>query len=192
MSQLIKATVTPYEAVHLRQSARLVSSGNLDAERRKIMAMQARFQFRYSGHGAASDPHHANQVRRAFTAKNAPQQITPETSATDHVVATSVQPKVSTASTKYPSESVPAAASYSTDSNSFSEGNTYIEQAQASYAMEKASFDLRVSSGDLSYVPAFDFTIVLQKPGVEFEYMGGFNYVPPSWSPVGENVNMVL
>lgn len=69
MSQLIKATITPYEAVHLRQNAKLISSGNLDAERRRIMAMQAQFQFRYSGRGGSVRSTDTHQLRRAF-AKN--------------------------------------------------------------------------------------------------------------------------
>ena len=195
MSQLIKATITPYEAVHFRQNARLVSSGNLDAERRRIMAMQAQFQFRYSGQGAAAKSADASQVRRAF-AKSQLKPITEgvDTPAAEPVSSAPAQQKVSAPEVSTPAPSVPATvASYaSAESGTFSKGNAYVEQARATYDLEKASFDLRVSSGDLSFVPAMDFTIVLQRPGVQFEYMGGFNYVPPSWSPIGENLDMVL
>ncbi len=194
MSQLIKATITPYEAVHFRQNARLVSSGNIDAERRRVMAMQARFQLRYSGKGNFN-AHDTSQIRRAFT-KSQPQQLSKDAPMADPAATApvEVQPKVSVPETENLTLSAPTAAdySYSADSGSFSEGSAYIEQAQATYDMQKASFDLRVASGELSYVPAVDMTIVLQRPGVSFEYMGGFNYVPPSWSPVGENVDMVL
>lgn len=193
MSQLIKATITPYEAVHFRQNARLVSSSNIDAERRRVMAMQARFQLRYSGQGSFSS-RDTGQIRRAF-AKSPSPQVSNEAPMAEPVAAApaDVQPKVSVPETENLTLSTPAAASdYSANAGSFSEGNAYIEQAQATYDMEKASFDLRVASGDLSYVPAVDMKIVIQRPGVSFEYMGGFNYVPPSWSPVGENVDMVL
>ncbi len=193
MSQLIKATITPYEAVHFRQSARLVSSGSLDTERRRIMAMQARFQMRYSGQGVASKPHDTSQVRRAFMPKRQAQQISQDSPAAETVVSTPVQPEISASDTRNLTLSTPIAASqFSTKSGSASEGNAYIEQAQAAHSMEKASFELRVASGELSYVPAFDFTIVLQRPGVQFEYMGDFTYVPPSWSPIGENIDMLL
>lgn len=195
MSQLIKATITPYEAVHFRQNARLVSSGNLDAERRRIMAMQAQFHFRYSGQGTAVKSSDTSQVRRAFSKK----QLKPitegvDTPAAEPAVSTSVQPKVSLPKVSNPVLSSPeGTASYvSADSDSYSDGNAFTEQVQATYNLEKASFELRVSSGDLSFVPAMDFTIVLQKPEVQFEYLGGFTYVPPSWSPIGENLDMVL
>lgn len=193
MSQLIKATITPYEAVHFRQNARLVSSSNMDAERRRVMAMQARFQLRYSGQGSFNSTD-TGQIRRAF-AKSQPQQLSNDAPMAESVVTApvDVQPKVSVPETENLTLSAPTAVSdYSADSGSFGEGSAYIEQAQATYDMQKASFDLRVASGGLSYVPAVDMTIVLQRPGVSFEYMGGFNYVPPSWSPVGENVDMVL
>lgn len=193
MSQLIKATITPYEAVHFRQNARLVSSGNIDAERRRVMAIQARFQLRYSGKGSFN-AHDTSQIRRAF-AKSPSQQLSNNAPMAEPAASTpiEVQPKVSVPETESLTLSAPAVASdYSAGSNSVSEGNAYVEQAQATYDMEKASFDLRVASGDLSYVPAVDMKIVIQRPGVSFEYMGGFNYVPPSWSPIGENVDMVL
>lgn len=191
MSQLIKATITPYEAVHFRQNARLISSGNLDAERRRIMAIQASMQHRYSG-SAVSDPHYTNQVRRAFSGQSKPQQIASDSMPVSEPVVQS-QPKPSSASLQYQ----PAAAasdSYAADTDAAvaQESLSYAEQAQTAYDIEKASFDLRISTGDLSYVPALDFKIVLQNPGVEFEYLGGFNYVPPSWSPMGENINMIL
>lgn len=117
-----------------------------------------------------------------------------DTPAAETVTSTPIQPKVSAPEVSNLSLSASAAAaSYaSADSASFSEGNAYMEQAQATYDLEKASFELRVASGELSFAPAMDFTIVLQRPGVQFEYMGGFNYVPPSWSPIGENLDMVL
>lgn len=194
MSQLIKATITPFEAVHFRQNARLVSSGNIDAERRRVVAMQARFQLRYSGNGSVNT-RDTSQIRRAF-AKGQPQQLSKDAPKAEPVTTTptEVQPKVSVPETENLTLSAPTAVSdYSAASgSSFSAENAYVEQAQATYDMQKTSFDLRVASGDLSYVPAVDMTIVLQRPGVSFEYMGGFNYVPPSWSPVGENVDMVL
>ena len=189
MSQLIKATITPYEAVHFRQNARLVSSGNLDAERRRLMAIQASMQHCYTG-SAVSDPHYTDQVRRAFSGQNKPQQSTSDSMPVSEPVVQS-QPKPAPASVSYQPTAASASDSYMSDTVSL-ETSAYIEQAQASYDMEKASFDLRISTGELSYVPAFDFKIVLQRPGVEFEYLGGFNYVPPSWSPIGENINMLL
>ena len=191
MTQLINATITPYEAVHFRQNARLISSGNLDAERRRIMAIQASMQHRYSG-SAVSDPHYTDQVRRAFSGQSKPQQI-PSDSMPVSEPAVQSQPKPSAASMLYqPSAAASSADSYAADMAIVQESPAYAEQAQAAYDIEKASFDLRISTGDLSYVPALDFKIVLQNPGVEFEYLGGFNYVPPSWSPIGENINMVL
>lgn len=119
MSQLIKATITPFEAVHFRQNARLVSSGNIDAERRRVMAMQARFQLRYSGNGSVNT-RDTSQIRRAF-AKGQPQQLSKDAPKAEPVTTTptEVQPKVSVPETENLTLSAPTAVSdYSAASGS--------------------------------------------------------------------------
>ena len=38
---------------------------------------------------------------------------------------------------------------------------------------------MRVSRGDVTFIPALTMTIITQMPELHFEYLGGFNYVPP-------------
>lgn len=195
MSQLIKVTTTPYEAVHIRQNARLISHDSLDSERRKIMARRFAMQMRYAGQGAAVSSGDMGDVQRIFAKKQSFQ--TADSSVTS-------QPQAQTVSTENPvPQPQPSATATATASVSSDTTESYVEpvvfddasyatQAQASFDMERASFELRVAQGNLTYVPSFDMTIVLSRPEVHFEYLGDFNYVPPSWSPAGENVNLVL
>ena len=66
------------------------------------------------------------------------------------------------------------------------------QQAQAAYTQERGSFEMRVAKGELSYVPALDMTIITQYPDVQFEYLGDFQYVPPSAAPTGEKLDLSL
>ena len=60
---------------------------------------------------------------------------------------------------------------------------------EAAYDVQLASFELRAARGDISYLPGFDVTVVIQRPEIHFEYLGGFNYVPPR-DESGGNVNL--
>lgn len=187
MSQLIRAVITPYEAVHVRKDARLISHNNLASERRKAIAMQYAVLSRYSKQGATNNSDYASQVRRAFIEKPS-RQIEKNLSSAAQVLKTQQPADQSSSKTPVASD---AASSVVTADSSYSD-TAYANQAKTAYELEKVSFELRISKGDLSYVPALDFKVVLQRPDVQFEYMGGFNYVPPSAAPAGEHVNMIL
>ena len=55
----------------------------------------------------------------------------------------------------------------------------YPSEPQAVYTQQRGSFEVRVASEDVTYIPAIEMTIITSWPDVEFTYTGGFNYVPP-------------
>ncbi len=67
-----------------------------------------------------------------------------------------------------------------------------LPESQASYNIERGSFEMRVAKGEVSYVPALEMTIITQLPEIHFEYIGGFNYVPPSSDPAFKALNLSI
>ncbi|MBR5509241.1 MAG: hypothetical protein IKV59_04235 [Lachnospiraceae bacterium] len=169
MSQLIKATITPFEAIHFKQNASLVSSDQLDSVRRQAIAKQQAFKVQNAIHSTSANTDYMTQVRRAFS-DNPGLNPAPAVSQPSAPVIQKPQPVVSSVETSIDVQA----------------------QAQAAYTQDRGSFELRVAKGELSYVPALDMTVITSYPDVQFEYLGGFQYVPPSSAPTGENVNISL
>ena len=63
-------------------------------------------------------------------------------------------------------------------------------ETSSSYTTERGAFEMRVARGDLTYLPPMVMTIITQRPQVHVEYLGGFNYVPPSAGEVGGSLNL--
>ncbi len=169
MSQLIKATTTPFEAIHFKQNASLVSSDQLDAVRRQAIARQQAFKVQNAVSSSSANSDYMTQVRRAFSDGSAAVTTAPSSDLTSVVAKPQPQPQVS------------------------AQSQTDIQaQVQATYTQDRGSFELRVAKGELSYVPALDMTVIVSYPDVQFEYLGGFQYVPPSAAPTGENMNISL
>jgi len=207
MAQLLKVTHIPYESIRFTQNARLIRSDSVDLERRKVLARQNAFRTRYSA-GNSVDYNYISRVNKAFSAKNhaankvpAGKQEPTQSAAQKPVkVNTSVQapkPSVSMPAQK----SAPEALSGNSALSSQASSNIQISPAQssvaaepqASYAAQRGAFELRVAKGELSYVPPLVMTIVTQRPEVHFEYIGGFNYVPPDWNiSAGQNMNFTV
>lgn len=173
MSQLITATVKNFEAVHFKQNARLVSDVNLDSVRQKALARQRAFKMQNSIHNTTADTEYITQVRNAFS-----------------------EASTQTVSNTQPAQTVPAVSGTSQAAQATNEAvqtTAQVQQAvQAAYTQDRGSFEKRVATGEVSYVPALEMTVITQLPSVEFEYLGGFNYVPPSSAPDGEHVNKTL
>ena len=177
MSQLIKATITPFKAIHFKQNASLVSDAQLDSVRRQAIARQQAFRIQNAVSAASSaNTDYMTQVRRAFAGNAIPTSTDSSTSASVASAVTPAPAAPAQAQTQAPQVSAAAAA----------------QQVQAAYTQERGSFEMRVAKGELSYVPALDMTIVTQYPDVQFEYLGGFQYVPPSSAPAGEKLNISL
>ena len=66
-------------------------------------------------------------------------------------------------------------------------------EVAAAYTQQRGSFETRVASGDVTYIPAIEMTIITSWPEVDFTYTGGFNYVPPRDSDAeGEALNLKI
>lgn len=170
MSQLIKATITPFESVTFKQNASLVSSEMLDTARRQAIARQQAFKVQNAVHSSSANSNYMTQVRQAFAPKSA---VSPASQGGEPAAAAVPKQVIS----------VPASEQSQVDVQA---------QAQAAYTQQRGSFEARVAKGELSYVPSLVMTVITQYPDVEFEYLGGFQYVPPSANPLGEQVDLSL
>lgn len=197
MEQLIKITSEPMRMVRFSQNARLVSSQNVDMERRKAVARQMSMR-NSAGQGGIS-VEDIKRINHTFSKKNISSQV-PEESAAQKVVARQpqVQPQMKASapsSESVASESAPAAASDSAPAVPVS--NPAPVQVQdvsvesgTSYTAQKGAFEMRVAKGELTYLPPMVMTIITQRPSVHVEYLGDFNYVPPRDGDSGGNVNL--
>lgn len=191
MEQLLKVTTNNFQSIKFSQNAKLVPSNSIDIERRKAMARHMAFRNRCS-QNTSIDMDSVNQINKTFhTGKSSKQ---PSTVSNTGASSQATFMKTMAATTTANSYQMPTSIPITTDSISvaetasyylpessnhhFSEAN-YQQQSQSSYSLERGSFEMRVAKGEISYVPALEMTIVTQYPSIEFEYVGGFNYLPP-------------
>ncbi len=199
MSQLIRVTSTPYQAVHFSQKAQLVPSGMVDVERRRAVARQIAFHSRHTK-GGSIDMESYQKIRRTFNPSPASQAPVPAQTAQAPVPAQTAQAPVPAQTAQAPSASVSIEAYGVSDSQMTAAASTLdavssqnvSSQYEAAYDVQLASFELRAARGDISYLPGFDVTIVIQRPEIHFEYLGEFNYVPPQEDVIGRNVNLYI
>lgn len=197
MEQLIKITSEPMRMVRFSQNARLVSSENVDMERRKAMARQMSMR-NSAGQGGIS-VEDIKRINHTFSKKNISSQV-PEESAAQKVVARQPQPQPQINSSvpsfgSMVSESMPAASSDSAPAVPVSNPRPAPVQdvtveTGTSYTAQKGAFEMRVAKGELTYLPPMVMTIITQRPSVHVEYLGDFNYVPPRDGDSGGNVNL--
>lgn len=201
MGQLIKATTTPLEVIRFSQNARLIPSSMVDVERRKVIARHN--AFKHKAGSSSMDLNFVNRVNKTFSAKRHTTAAVPDMNT--ELPKISPQPSGQIAAPVYKqaaynssmasdsAETAQAVQSVSMVQTEVSFADTSIPldaQSQAAYTAQRGAFEMRVAKGELSYVPAMVMTIITQLPQVHFEYIGGFNYVPPDWNePLGANVN---
>lgn len=188
MSQLITATIKNFEAVHFKQNARLVSDVDMNSVRQKMMMRQKAFKAQHAVKSVNADAEYMSQVRRAFasSAASSAAPVADSTAAQASAVTNTAPAAVTTA---------PAVSASAEVTNEISQTQITADAqqaVQAAYTQDRGSFEKRVATGEVSYVPELSMTIITQLPTVEFEYLGGFNYVPPSSAPDGEHVNISL
>lgn len=218
MELLIKITSEPIQMVRMSQGARLVSSGSADIERRKALARRISFHRSYSSGSGSMPVEDIQRINRAFAKSEASRagsstqlQYTPRPAARP-VVQPSAPKKPSTQSLA-PSKSMAAnipngmvvgteavlnetmpsatTAAVSTAGTSYAaEIQDISVEASSSYTAERGAFEMRVARGDLTYLPPMVMTIITQRPQVHVEYLGGFNYVPPSSGEIGGSLNL--
>lgn len=203
MGQLLKVTSTPFQAIHFTQNARLVPTDNIDIERRKVMARHFAFNSRYSVGRGSIDLEYVNQINKAFSTGHSagqPAVSLPGQGAGSQDIKTAVSsgktPSYTgntedysvTSTTASVKDSIPLRTSVSQPSVD----RTVIPETQAAYTMQRGSFELRVAKGELSYIPPLVMTIITQYPDIDFEYTGGFNYVPPREDNLNNIVNLSI
>lgn len=200
MGQLIKATTTPLEVIRFSQNARLIPSNMVDVERRKVIARHNAFKQRAGS--ASVDLNFMNRVNHTFSVKRHAAIATPDIKSefpkmsSNLSAQTNVAVNMHAAYNSYvadstvPEQTTPSVSATQTEVSFPDTPTSFSQQSQAVYTAQRGAFELRVAKGELSYVPAMVMTIITQLPQVHFEYVGGFNYVPPDWNePLGANVN---
>ncbi len=199
MEQLIKITSEPLRMVRFSQNARLVSSQNVDMERRKAVARQMSMR-NSAGQGGIS-VEDIKRINHTFSKKSVSSQV-PEGSAAQKVVARQPQPQAQPqikssvpSSESVVSDGVSAASSASAPAVPVSSPapapvQDVSVETSTSYTAQKGAFEMRVAKGELTYLPPMVMTIITQRPSVHVEYLGDFNYVPPRDGDSGGNVNL--
>lgn len=189
MEQLLRVTTNNFQSIKFSQNAKLVPNNSIDIERRKAMARHMAFRARHA-QNTSINVESVNKINKAFHTEKSVSNPIPTTESVSKAEFMKTMATTTTASYHIPassgteytnSVSLAETASYylpESSGYSFSEVN-YQQQSQSSYFIERGSFEMRVASGEISYVPALEMTIVTQYPSIEFEYIGGFNYLPP-------------
>lgn len=196
MQPLIKITSEPMRMVRISQNARLVSSDNVDMERRKAIARQTSFR-KSAGQGTVS-VEDIKQINRTFSKSNVKHQVSD--GGAQQVVARQEQvqfPKLSPAPSQDTS-SIDAPVSNAVSDTISLPGNSSSSvtqeevsvQSNSSYTAQRGAFEMRVAKGELTYLPPMVMIIITQRPQVHVEYLGDFNYVPPRDGDSGGNVNL--
>ncbi|MFR8069356.1 MAG: hypothetical protein ACLU79_08820 [Clostridium sp.] len=158
MSQLLEFKIKPFEAIHFRQNARLVSSDALVIEKQKALARKAVFS-KASDAGVGAGIKYRNKINHTFSAA---------ASRLDQKTALNEVSEGQPAAVLVPKEaSAPISAAMAAAEN------------QAAYTQQRGQLEVRVASGDVAYVPAIEMTIITSWPEVDFTYTGGFHYAPP-------------
>ena len=204
MEQLIKVSSVPFQAIRFTQNARLVPADNMALERHKALVRHHAFLSRFRAASGCVDYDFLNQVNAAFSketkASPPPAGMPAAGRNASGAVSRSVPGNQSFPLRPQPvSGTVPASpASF----NSSVSGNTdppvhassvqVPAEAAAAYIVQRGSFELRVAKGELSYVPPHVMTIVTQYPDIQFEYTGGFHYIPPREDSSGTNMNVSI
>ncbi|MCI8950181.1 MAG: hypothetical protein HFG49_09075 [Lachnospiraceae bacterium] len=212
MQPLIKITTEPIRIMRFSQNARLVNADSVDMERRKAIARHMSMQ-KSSVQGSVS-VENLTKINRTFsTHTNVTPQIQGDTFQQVNRQAAQISAQMSlppkTASVPASSNSIAnfnsgdmAAAVDSNVSNitamasnpvsapAVSQNQNISVETNASYAMQRGAFEMRVAKGELTYLPPLTMTIITQRPQVHIEYLGGYNYVPPLDSGSGGSINL--
>ncbi len=159
---LLEISIKPFKAIHFRQNGQLISENRLILEKQKALSRRSAFM---QAHKVQAGPD-MNYIRKVNTAFSPALPITPDPSHYFH--------SDSQVEQTYPS--APTADLVSAEQIQSQHG---FSEAQAAYVQQRGSFEVRAASGDVTYIPAIQMTIITSWPEVDFTYTGGFHYVPP-------------
>lgn len=173
----MKVTSVPLQTIQFTQEARLVPTDSLDLERRKTMARFFAFQAR-CGKGDSMDLKYVNQVNKAFSPglRQASVPVPNDAAVVKQKVSmtgVSFSPHAASLKPSPPAPSVSGSGrGYFKAARFKTASETRIPEPQATYTMQRGSFEMRVAKGELSYIPPLVMTIITQYPEVRFEYTG--------------------
>ncbi len=209
MQPLIKITTEPIRIMRFSQNARLVNADSVDMERRKAIARHLSMQ-KSSAQGSVS-VENLTKINRTFsTHTNVTPQIQGDTYQQVNRQAAQISAQISL---PQKSATIPASSNSIANFNSgdistvadstmaaiaanpvsaptVSQSQNISSETNASYAMQRGAFEMRVAKGELTYLPPLTMTIITQRPQVHIEYLGGYNYVPPLDSGSGGSINL--
>lgn len=182
---LLKITTVPYESVKFSQGGGLVTKEQVSAEKQRALRIA---NLRLSEAGADSYTY-ARRVRQRYSQAAAGFQraadVSKSTAASQFKNADSSVVPDST-----PSVSEQEAASTRFVSQQVARNNAQLSEQQANYYQERGALEMKVQVGSLSFVPPLSMTIVTQRPDIQIEYLGDFNYFPPV-DESGVNLNLL-
>ena len=190
MEQLIKITSVPFQAIRFTQNARLVPADSMALERHKALVRHQAFRSRFRAAGCV-DYDFLNQVNAAFSKETKASHPAAPVAGPMERTGQSIPVSVPNGDTASPA-SAKAAISDGSDTPVHTASVQVPAEAAAAYAVQRGSFELRVAKGELSYVPPLVMTIVTQYPDIQFEYTGGFHYIPPREDSSGINMNLSI
>ena len=177
MGQLLEVTAKPFKAIHFRLNGRLVPDDRLVLEKHIALARKAAFM-QANNELAQPDMNYILKVNRAFSAGGG-------------VFGSPISLPGEAAAGSLPNR--PSGSSGAGSSSDSFPGRDTSSEAAAAYTQQRGSFETRVASGDVTYIPAIEMTIITSWPEVDFTYTGGFNYVPPRDSDAeGEALNLKI
>lgn len=195
MEQLIKITSEPIRMIRFSQNARLVSSDNIDMERRKALARQMSMRNSAGQNGISVED--IKRINHTFSKKQVSSQVSGEAGKQQVIARPQVQAPQIPVSTPSPESLSSGSASASDTASAPATRSTPASapvqdisvESSSSYTAQRGAFEMRVAKGELTYLPPMMMTIVTQRPSVHVEYLGDFNYVPPR-DDSGSNVNL--
>lgn len=193
MEQLIKVSSVPFQAIRFTQNARLVPADNMALERHKALVRHHAFLSRFRAASSCVDYDFLNQVNAAFSKET---KASPPPASFSGLPPAGM-PAAGRNASGAVSRSVPGNQSFPLRPQPVS-GTVHASSVQVpaeaavAYIVQRGSFELRVAKGELSYVPPLVMTIVTQYPDIQFEYTGGFHYIPPREDSSGTNMNVSI
>lgn len=190
MGPLIKITSESLRLVRITEQARLLPSDTADLERRKAIARRITAQSNQGGYGKHVPVGDIARINKTFsTSQASAQSYSPSLPANAGQGAGKFLRSSGAAASPRPS--APQLPKVQTQGGSSEKtiqtGADTSAEVRSSYTTERGSFEMRVTRGEVTFVPPLTMTIITQLPELHFEYMGGFNYFPPEDDGTGSS-----
>lgn len=189
MGPLIKITSESLRLIRITEQARLLPSDATELERRKAIARRIAAQSNQSGYGGKYVPvEDIARINKTFSVTPSSVPNSPHLSSAGQGSGEFLRSLNSSASlqpsfSQLPKEQLQDRSSSDTVQTKVNASAEF----HSSYTAERGSFEMRVTRGDITFVPPLTMTIITQLPEIHFEYIGGFNYFPPDDEGTGSS-----